>query len=416
MSTTTNTTIRRITTAAVGTVFGLSLMTGIAGATSNGNGNGNDGTNASSSASKTCDGGFNSDSGNGANTDGPNNQYHNTCNADGTSSPSGNGNGNGQSDNSSKPCAGCVGNADDKNPPGQAPNGSDHNNGYECDGNHGVGRTNPAHTGCQTATPPPDDNPGDNPGDGDHGGGNGDGDGDHSACPNADAMLTSHHYEVNGLEVADLTGHVKPGDTVKAFFTIAAGCTNKQLSLASYPASGHVFDSATGTFGPGGHTLTVSVPTCAFIVDFVHGGVINQLGSAGYGDRMIDTDSGSVSCPAAATNPGDNPTGGPGSSPAANNGVNIEAASFGPSTPASVLGEHVSLETPAAAGRPTQVLGEQVTRTAATGPLALTGSSSLVDLSGIGASLLAIGMSIVWMRRKSADDQFVSVSERLAAF
>ena len=61
---------------------------------------------------------------------------------------SGNGNGGGQS--VGKPCAGCVGRADNKNPPGQFPNGSDLNNGYECDGNHGIARTNPAHTGCST--------------------------------------------------------------------------------------------------------------------------------------------------------------------------------------------------------------------------------------------------------------------------
>ena len=65
-------------------------------------------------------------------------------------SPSGNGNGNGQA--KGKPCAGCVGKADNKNPKGQYPNGSDHNAGYECDRNHGIGRTNPAHTGC-TSTP-----------------------------------------------------------------------------------------------------------------------------------------------------------------------------------------------------------------------------------------------------------------------
>jgi len=52
-----------------------------------------------------------------------------------------------------KPCAGCVGKADNKNPQGQRPNGSDHNAGYECDRNHGIGRTNPAHTGC-IFTPP----------------------------------------------------------------------------------------------------------------------------------------------------------------------------------------------------------------------------------------------------------------------
>jgi len=65
-------------------------------------------------------------------------------------SPSLNGNGNGAA--LGKPCAGCVGKADNKNPAGQMPDGSDHNAGYECDTNHGIGRTNPAHTGC-TPTP-----------------------------------------------------------------------------------------------------------------------------------------------------------------------------------------------------------------------------------------------------------------------
>jgi hypothetical protein len=103
---------------------------------------------AGANPTQGCDGSHNSDSGNGANHSGP---YDNTCDG----SPSLNGNGNGQA--TGKPCAGCVGNADDKNPQGQYPNGSDHNAGYECDTNHGVGRTNPAHTGCKTTTvtPPP---------------------------------------------------------------------------------------------------------------------------------------------------------------------------------------------------------------------------------------------------------------------
>lgn len=86
-------------------------------------------------------------SGNGANVHGP---YDST--RDG--SPSLNGNGGGEA--VGKPCAGCVGKADNKNPPGQLPGGSDANKGYECDANHGVGRTNPAHTGCkpgETTTP-----------------------------------------------------------------------------------------------------------------------------------------------------------------------------------------------------------------------------------------------------------------------
>jgi hypothetical protein len=72
-------------------------------------------------------------------------------------SPSHNGNGKGKA--TGKPCAGCVGKADNKNPPGQAADGSDHNAGYECDTNHGVGKTNPAHTGCAQpaiVVPPPE--------------------------------------------------------------------------------------------------------------------------------------------------------------------------------------------------------------------------------------------------------------------
>lgn len=69
-------------------------------------------------------------------------------------SPSQNGNGNGNA--SGKPCAGCVGKADNKNPPGQEtsdPAGTFPNNGYECDNNNGVGKSNPAHTGCPSPTP-----------------------------------------------------------------------------------------------------------------------------------------------------------------------------------------------------------------------------------------------------------------------
>ena len=80
----------------------------------------------------------------GANDTSASNPYRST--RDGA--PSLNGNGGGQQ--VGQPCAGCVGKADNKNPPGQAPNATDHNAGYECDRNHGIGRSNPAHTGCTT--------------------------------------------------------------------------------------------------------------------------------------------------------------------------------------------------------------------------------------------------------------------------
>ena len=85
--------------------------------------------------------------GNGANTSG---DYDSTC--DGRASLNGNGSGNA----GGRPCQGCVGNADNKNPKGQFPNGSDHNNGYECDGNNGIAKGNPAHTDCpETRSRPP---------------------------------------------------------------------------------------------------------------------------------------------------------------------------------------------------------------------------------------------------------------------
>ena len=77
-----------------------------------------------------------------ANVSGP---YDTTC--DGSPSL----NGNTENSHAKQPCAGCVGNADNKNPAGQLPNAAhDGNNGYECDNNHGVGQTNPAHSGCTT--------------------------------------------------------------------------------------------------------------------------------------------------------------------------------------------------------------------------------------------------------------------------
>src|SRR5947209_6266053 len=76
--------------------------------------------------------------GNGANQSGP---YDPTPTS---AAPCPNNQGNGNA-----PCNGTVGNADGKNPPGQQPGGNDHNKGYECDGNKGVGNDggNPAHTG-----------------------------------------------------------------------------------------------------------------------------------------------------------------------------------------------------------------------------------------------------------------------------
>jgi len=134
------------------------------------NSNGTSGQCSSPQPASTAD-----QTGNGANP-GPtntNNPYGSTRNG----AASDNGSGTGKA--TGRPCAGCVGKADNKNPhAGQSPNGpTDHNNGYECDGNNGIGQTNPAHTGCKSSSggdnPPPDGNPPGNPPGGNNGGGNG---------------------------------------------------------------------------------------------------------------------------------------------------------------------------------------------------------------------------------------------------
>ena len=94
----------------------------------------------------------------------PENVYENTCDSYDDPNNQGSDNGAGDGQATGKPCEGCVGNADDKDPGGQAGGGAvDHNNGYECDmrgaganqGNNGVGFGNPAHTGCEPTTEEP---------------------------------------------------------------------------------------------------------------------------------------------------------------------------------------------------------------------------------------------------------------------
>ena len=97
---------------------------------------------SSSGTPNECTPTHKSDTGNGENASpGP---YTNSSDP---SRASENGNGGGLA--KGKPAAGTVGNADDKQPKGQLPGGGDDNNGYECDGNSGIARANPAHTGCR---------------------------------------------------------------------------------------------------------------------------------------------------------------------------------------------------------------------------------------------------------------------------
>ena len=105
------------------------------------------------------------------------------------------------------------------------------------------------------------------------------------------ADLTNISYTINGTKtVTTLAGNVKEGDIVTANFTVKAG-KSVEVTLVSYmgdqpivpPNLGFqtISDVATGTFGPGQHSLTVVVPECYFQVDFVGGKAIFPLGPTG---------------------------------------------------------------------------------------------------------------------------------------
>jgi sarcosine oxidase gamma subunit len=92
--------------------------------------------------------------------------------------------------------------------------------------------------------------------------------------------------------VTDLRGNTAQSETVTVTFTVPAGSTAMQYSLVSYNAPDSffnasdasqqtVFQDATGTFGPGTHTLTVTLPSNYYQVDFVCGAALTQLGPAG---------------------------------------------------------------------------------------------------------------------------------------
>jgi hypothetical protein len=130
------------------------------------------------------------------------------------------------------------------------------------------------------------------------------GDGEHVAGqhfdnyqkPNRSAMgrfsFTLIHADGTQSTVNNLRNKTRPGDTVIANFTIARDARPVVVSLVSYNAPGPTFDpntasqqtiyqNATGTYGPGQHSLTVRIPDDCYQVDFVLGYAIDQFGPAG---------------------------------------------------------------------------------------------------------------------------------------
>ena len=123
-------------------------------------------------------------------------------------------------------------------------------------------------------------------------------------------VLDSYYFIINGgaTHYTDLRGNTHQGDTIQVVFTNNA---THQFSLVVYTAPGSTFDANTasqqsvfdvdgGTFAPGTHTLTVTLPKCFYQVDFVCGSVINELGPADSNifytpqNRLFSADNGGV--------------------------------------------------------------------------------------------------------------------------
>jgi protocatechuate 3,4-dioxygenase beta subunit len=104
--------------------------------------------------------------------------------------------------------------------------------------------------------------------------------------------FTITHPDGSQVTVTDLRGQTHIGDTVTANFTVAGHAKAVVVSFAVYTTAGPTFDpataaqdavvqDATGTFGPGAHSLTIQVPNDFYEVDLVVGAAIDQFGPAG---------------------------------------------------------------------------------------------------------------------------------------
>jgi serine-aspartate repeat-containing protein C/D/E len=129
---------------------------------------------------------------------------------------------------------------------------------------------------------------------------------DTSAVRNVTFAIT---HGTTTTTVTSLRGNTHAGDTVVANFTIARGAAPTVVSLVSYDTPGSSFSAstagqdvqvgdATGTFGPGTRSLTITIPTSNYEVDFVAGAAINHFGPAGSNvfysaeQRLISSDNG----------------------------------------------------------------------------------------------------------------------------
>lgn len=122
-------------------------------------------------------------------------------------------------------------------------------------------------------------------------------------------------YLINGTTtVTDLRGNTQQGDRVQVTFTVIACAEPHPLTLVSYVAPGatfdpatanqqQIYDLATGVFGPGTYSLTVTIPNSYYQIDFVCGEAIDRFGPAGSNifytaqGRLFSADNGGTAAP-----------------------------------------------------------------------------------------------------------------------
>lgn len=134
-------------------------------------------------------------------------------------------------------------------------------------------------------------------------------------CPAyANDRIVSYNFTINGVSgFKTMKGNVKSGDVVKVDFVIAENCGPTEVSFASYEAPTPyfdakiadkqvLFDSQTGLFSAGAHSMEVKVPNCYYQTDFAVGSVLTKLGPEGsknfYGQRLVNSGEGGTDCKA----------------------------------------------------------------------------------------------------------------------
>lgn len=108
-----------------------------------------------------------------------------------------------------------------------------------------------------------------------------------SDCGPGAAAVSSFHYVVDGVSYSEseLTAHAGSGDPVTVVFTV--DCAVQTFTFVAYDATSSAFTLETQTvksyetssFGPGTHSLNLTLPPCYYQLEFATGERITQLDS-----------------------------------------------------------------------------------------------------------------------------------------